>query len=340
MLSFVCAAWTAPLHAAVGLLLRVLLAAASILPRCWLAPISRVIGDVAYYVVPRRRRIALRNLEIAFGDTIPVAEKRRVGRESFRNLVANVLILGARTRHVTASRLPELFECSPADDALLTELAAAPFAILASHVGDWEISHHYLALRGMPLQVVVRQLSNPYLDRKLNDLRSMHGAGVIPKHGALRSLLRILRDGRPVGLLADQNCPTRERFFPFFGVPASTYTEHARLLAKAGCRVAFFACLRVDGGLQFRLVVRDLTANLAPLTSTKDRDAIRERADTIISRYLEVTEEVVREHPGQYLWLHRRWKSRPDDTPWLYHDLHRPLPPATRQAAIDSFTKG
>ena len=340
MLSSIGSAFTAARETAVAILLRAVLLTASLLPTRWITPTATIAGKVAYTLAARRRRVALRNLDIAFGQELSAAERRRIACASFANLISNVLVLGLRTRRLPASRLHDLFECSPREDALLEEVAAQPFAVLASHVGDWEISHHYLALRGIPLQVVVRELSNRHVDRTLNKLRSAHGAGVIPKHGALRCLLRALRAGRSVGLLADQNCPSRERFFPFFGVPASTYTEHARLFAKNGCRVIFFGCVRIGPGLRYRLMLRDLTRDLPAPTSTTTRAAIHQRADAITTRYLKATEDVIRAHPEQYLWMHRRWKSRPDDTPWLYHDLDQPLPAAIREAAIAAEPKG
>jgi KDO2-lipid IV(A) lauroyltransferase len=201
------------------------------------------------------------------------------------------------------------------------------------------MSHHYLALRGIPVHVVTRDLSNRHLNRTLSRIRSRHGARVIPKHGALRTLSRALRDGHTVGLLADQNCPSRERFFPFFGVPASTYTHHAKLFVKRGCRVIFIACIREGTRGPFRVTVRDLSSGLPERAHWTARERHQHQADELIRRYLRVTEEIIRENPQQYLWMHRRWKSRPTGEPWLYHDLGQPLPAKIRQASATAASE-
>jgi KDO2-lipid IV(A) lauroyltransferase len=184
---------------------------------------------------------------------------------------------------------------------------------------------HYLGLRGIGVTVITGQISNRFLDRELKGLRSQNGMRVLPKVGALREIRSRLRQGEVIGLLADQNSPKRERFFDFFGVPASTYTEYARVLARAGCPTLFVACIRDGFQLRYKLIVRDLSAGLPDLQGLPRAQRASLRADELVRRYLKASEDLAREEPEQYWWGHRRWKSRPTGAPWLYHDLGKPL---------------
>lgn len=139
------------------------------------------------------------------------------------------------------------------------------------------------------------------------------------------ALRQALRRGEPVGLLADQNCPARQRFFDFLGTPASSYTDFARVLARTTAPILFITCMRKDHDSRFQVVVRDLGSNLPATSGLTSPQRARVRADALVRHYLLVIEELTRSHPEQYLWIHRRWKSRPTGAPWLYHDLERPL---------------
>ena len=325
------------------------------------AALARLSGRVLFHVLRRRQRIALRNLDIAFRSLRTLREKRRIARQAFEHAAACLAWLAGRERWVTKERISEFFEPAPAEFALLEGPQPRGLAVLSSHVGDWELLHHYLILRGLPMSVVVREISNPHLERELRRIRSRNGASVIPKEGALREIRAVLRRGGVVGMIADQNDPRRRRFFPFFGTPASTYTEYARVLARSGCRVVFVACIREGSGLRHRIEVRDITPaedrdiasaevrditpvevrDIAPaedqdITSAEDPapeaaedplEALKRKADAIVRSYLKATEDLVARHPEQYLWIHRRWKSRPTGAPWLYHRLGHPLDP-------------
>jgi len=308
----------------VYLCVRLALSFGARLPPTVTARVARVAGALFYYAARRRRRIALRNLDIAFLDSRTARQKRRIARASFTHLVEVVISLAGRERWFPPTRLNERFTTTPEDDARLRWQPGQPLAVLAGHAGDWEMAQHFLSLRGLPLQVVTRSISNPHLDRALTRLRSQRGCGVIAKSGALRKLRGSLRQGKAIGLLADQNCPTRADFFPFFGVAASTYADYARLLVKSSCKVVFIACVRTQTG-HFQILTRELTDDLPQGPELSGPQRTREQAAALVEGYLNAVEEVIRTAPEQYLWLHRRWKSRPDGAPWLYHDLSRPL---------------
>ena len=97
------------------------------------------------------------------------------------------------------------------------------------------------------------------------------------------------------------------------------------MIARTDARVLFVACVREGYRFRFRCIVRDLREGLPDSAEVDTADTIERRAHLLVRRYLDALEELVRAHPEQYLWIHRRWKSRPTGAPWLYHNLGRPL---------------
>ena len=288
---------------------------------------ARQCGSLLYFLGRRRRNIALRNLDIAFGEKLPVEEKRRVARRTFQHALAIFLGLSLRGRHLRKDNLHQVFHILPEEDDLLSKPHPKGLAVLSAHVGDWEMAEHYFALRSIRATVVTSEISNPLISSELKRRRSRNGMRVIHKEGALREIRSRLRQGGVVGLLPDQNSPKRERFFEFFGVPASTYTDYARVLVRAGCRILLVVCIREGFQLRYRVVVRDLGIELPELPGVPSADRAGLRADELVRGYLKAVEDLARQEPEQYWWGHRRWKSRPTGAPWLYHDLGKPLGP-------------
>ena len=165
------------------------------------------------------------------------------------------------------------------------------------HLGNWELSAYAHALLTEPMQIVVRPLDNTQLDRFVAARRALSGNGVIEKKDFARGLLRALRANEAVGILVDQNALLNEGIFVnFFGTPACTSPVFAKVAARSGAAVLpGFAVWRGD-----RFVLKFY----APLELTGD-----ERADTQLIQH--AVERAIREFPDQWLWIHRRWKTRP-----------------------------
>ncbi|MBI3932485.1 MAG: lysophospholipid acyltransferase family protein [Acidobacteria bacterium] len=187
-------------------------------------------------------------------------------------------------------------------------MAAGRGAVLVTgHIGNWElhgVAHGCLFGR---IGVVARPLDNPELDRRLCAFRVAGGNGVIYKQKALAQVLRILRDGGGVAILIDQNVQEQDGIFvDYFGRPAATTTVAAALAVKTGC--ALLPChteLRPDG--RYRLVYEPAVS----WASSGDRQADVARLTQHLTRRIE---DWVRETPEQWLWIHRRWKTRPAGT--------------------------
>ena len=279
---------------------------------------ARVLGRGWYRWFPRRRRVALRNLEIAFRDRLSPAEREGIARESCCHAMATALDVLIRERIGLADAWPRFIVPDRGVEEAITRPHPRGLAVLSAHLGDWEMVQYYFVLRGLTTLAITRRIHNPHIDRLVRDLRTRHGGSVIHKSGALRQVVKTLRTGGVAGLLADQSAPAEERFQKFFGASASTHFRYARLLARLKPEVLFIVCVREGFEFRFRLLSRDLTAAIDGPGSEE------ERAQKLVEEYLRALEEVIRAHPQQYLWMHRRWKLRPPGAPDLY------LPPPGR----------
>jgi KDO2-lipid IV(A) lauroyltransferase len=183
---------------------------------------------------------------------------------------------------------------------------------LTGHLGGWELSAFAHSLYGHPLGVVMRSLDNVYLDRLTKSYRTMHGNSMLDKDDSVRGLLSAMKSGETVGILMDTNMtPPQGVFVDFFGIPACTASGMARIALRTDAAV-------VPGFTIWDPVLRKYRLRFdsaVELVRTGDDDA-----DIVANTQLftKVIEEYVRKYPEQWLWVHRRWKTRPEGQPGLY----------------------
>jgi Kdo2-lipid IVA lauroyltransferase/acyltransferase len=184
--------------------------------------------------------------------------------------------------------------------------------VLTGHLGAWELSSFYHSLMGRPMGMVIRRLDNPLVDEFVNRIRCLHGNRVIHKDDFARGLIASMRAGETVGILMDTNMtPPQGVFVPFFGVQACTASGMARVAAKTGAAVVpgFLLWEESEG----RYVLH--FAEELPVVNTGDseRDALVNTA-----AFTAAIEGFVRRYPDQWLWMHRRWKTRPPGEERIY----------------------
>lgn len=179
--------------------------------------------------------------------------------------------------------------------------------ITTGHLGNWEAAGAFLAARGVPVDVVVRRMSNPLFDRYLNGTRAALGMRVVRDQDAVRQTARSVRAGRAVAFLTDQGVKhLASTFVPFFGRPAKTPRGPAVFALRWNVPMIFGAALRQPGG-RYRLHLEHVA-----MTETGDRER---DVDAAVGRYTEALERYVRMAPEQYFWHHRRWRRQPPGTP-------------------------
>ena len=292
------------------LLLALFVRPVGLLPRPLARAVGITIGRVVYYLHPRLRRVGMRNLEMAF-PAKPVAERRKILRGVYTSLgrLLAEFCLFPRYTLANASKVAvyqgfENFEAA--------EKRGKGVLFLTGHFGGWEIGSFFHSLQGHPMRIVVRPLDNPYVDDLVTRYRTLHGNSVIGKQGFARGLLAAMENNQTVGILMDTNMtPPQGVFVGFFGIPACTAVGIARVALHRDAAV-------VPAFTIWDPVLRKYRVEFGPaleLVRTGDNDA-----DAIANTALfnSIFEDYVRKYPDQWLWVHRRWKTRPSGDPPLY----------------------
>jgi KDO2-lipid IV(A) lauroyltransferase len=263
---------------------------------------GRRLGDLLWWALPRRRAVALDNLQRVFGGERPPAEIRRLGRRSFQHVGMNLIeacCYFLRPTHVMLSRVR-------VEGLQHFQTAAAHgrgVFILTAHFGNWELLAAAHGLTGVPLSIVTRPLDHPLLEDLASRFRRRSGAELIVKRQAVREVLSALRRQRMVGILLDQNATRAEGVFvPFFGSPASTSKGLALLALRTGAPVVPIFLRREPDGRH----CMDVSAALPPPADGE--------ITTYTSMFNRAIEAAIRRAPEQWLWMHDRWRTRPRET--------------------------
>jgi KDO2-lipid IV(A) lauroyltransferase len=281
-----------------------------ILPRRLSRAAGVGIATIAYMLLGRLRRVGLRNLELAFPHT-PPGERERILRFEYRNL-GWLLAEFCQMSTYTSASASRFIRYEGLDHYLAARDRGKGVLVLTGHLGAWELSSFYHSLAGYPMGMVIRRLDNPLVDLMVNRIRCQHGNRVLHKDDFARGLLAAMRAGETVGILMDTNMtPPQGLFVPFFGVPACTASGLARVALKTGAAV-------VPGFLLWEESERQYVLHFYPeLTLASTGDAEVDAAENT-ARCTAVLEDVIRQYPSQWLWMHRRWKTRPEGEPPIY----------------------
>lgn len=281
-----------------------------LLPRPVARTAGACLGLLALALVPRLRRVGLKNLALAFPDATD-AERKQILRTTYRNLGWQLAEF-CRMRRYSLEQASRLVRYRGLENYLKARARGHGVLVLTGHIGAWELSSFFHSLAGYPMNMVIRRLDNPYVDRFVNGIRCLHGNRVLHKDDSARGMVAAMRAGETVGVLMDTNMtPPQGVFVEFFGHAACTAAGVARVALRTGAAV-------VPGFLVWETQERRYALHFLPeleLTRTgdDDRDAV-----TNTQLFTKTLEEIIRQYPDQWLWLHRRWKTRPAGEAPLY----------------------
>jgi Kdo2-lipid IVA lauroyltransferase/acyltransferase len=281
-----------------------------ILPRALARLAGALMAGLAWFAVGRLRRVGLRNLELAFPQ-MPAAERERILRLEFRNLGWQLAEFSKMSGY-TPAYADRFIRYEGLENYLAARDRGKGVLVLTGHLGAWELSSFYHSLAGYPMGMVIRRLDNPLVDRMVNRIRCRHGNRVVHKDDFARGLIAAMRAGETVGILMDTNMtPPQGVFVPFFGVPACTASGLARVALKTDAAVVpgFLVWEAGEG----RYVLHFLPEVALVQKGDSETDAIENTA-----RLTAALEDVIRRYPDQWLWMHRRWKTRPGGDPPIY----------------------
>jgi Kdo2-lipid IVA lauroyltransferase/acyltransferase len=277
-------------------------------------PLSRAFGiglaQMVYLLHFRLRHVGMRNLEMIFPEK-NVAERRRILRGVFTSLGRQLAELCQFPKY-TPENIEEVVVYDGLENYERAYAQKKGVLFLTGHFGGWELSAFAHSLHGHWLHIVMRPMDNLYLDRLLQQYRTTHGNKTVAKDDFVRGLLAAMRAGETVGILMDTNMtPPQGIFVDFFGIPACTASGLARIALRTNAAVVpGFTIwdselqkyrLRFDPALEL-IRTGDLEADIVANTQM----------------FTKVIEDYVRKYPDQWLWVHRRWKTRPEGQAPLY----------------------
>src|SRR5579864_698589 len=266
--------------------------------------LARVYARLLDLALPRLRRVALANLVMALPDADP-RERHHIADGVFRS-IARLLVTLARFPSINHANIGQWIRYEGYEHFEEARRRGKGVLFATAHLGNWELSAFAHALLTAPMNVVVRPLDNPRIDRLVERRRTLSGNRLIEKKDFARGILKALAGNEAVGILIDQNASLDSGVFvDFFGIPACAGTGFVKLAAHTGAAVipGFALWSEAEGKYVLRF--------FPPVAMTGDL-----QGDT--ARLHSVLENVIRQYPDQWLWIHRRWKTRPRGQPSLY----------------------
>ncbi len=267
----------------------------------WLGHAAARILDLA---IPRLRRIADRNLTLAYADR-DAAWRRRTADGVFES-IGRLLVAFARFPEITKANVGDWIRYEGFEHYRCAKERGHGVLFATAHLGNWELSAYAHALLTEPMNVVVRPLDNPLIDDIVERRRGLSGNKLLSKRDFARSIFQALRANEPVGILVDQNSSAENgAFVPFFGIPACANLTFAKLAAHSGAAVIPGFAIWNEGERRYVL---------------KFYPEVEITGDAVegTRRIQSAIEAAIRETPDQWLWIHRRWKTRPEGEAGLY----------------------
>ena len=281
-----------------------------LLPRPLARAIGIALGLTVFRLHRRLREVGMRNLALAFPQ-MPAEERRRIVRGEYISLGRQLAEVCLFPRY-TCANVTDVVVYDGLENYQKAFARGKGVLFLTGHLGGWELSAFAHSLQGHPLWIVMRPLDNPYIDRLVQSYRTMHGNKTVSKDDFIRGLLAAMRAGEVVGILMDTNMtPPQGVFVNFFGVPAYTASGLARIALRTDAAVVpTFTTWQKDIG---KYTLRFDPALELIRTGDNEADIV---ANTAL--FTSVIESFIRRYPDQWLWLHRRWKTRPEGEKAIY----------------------
>jgi Kdo2-lipid IVA lauroyltransferase/acyltransferase len=280
------------------------------LPRGAARLLAQILALLVYLFFGRLRRVGIRNLEMALPD-LPSEARKKILRGVYRSL-AWQLVEFCRMPRYTPENTRDWLRTEGLENYLAAQARGKGVLVITGHLGAWELSSFYHALMGHPMGMVIRRLDNRRLDAFVNGVRCLHGNFVLHKDDFGRGLLTAMHEGGTVGILMDTNMtPPQGAFVRFFGIEACTATGLAHVARKTGAAV-------LPGFMLWEPAERRYVLHFGPEIEMPHTDDVA--ADIVAGTQLctSAIESWIRRYPDQWLWIHRRWKTRPAGEPSIY----------------------
>ena len=281
----------------------------SLFPLSALLAVARPLGALANRLAGRKNRIIDQHLALACPD-LTSTQRQQLRRRHWRQMACLALETGAVWHWPAQKILDHVPSVTGWEHVEQAQAAGHGFLMVGAHMGNWEILSLYASLR-QPMAYLYKAPRDPAVDRRITASRQRFGGELIASGSpAMRELLRRLRQGQGVGLLADQQPKQGEgRFVPLFGLPALTMTLVYRLARRTGCAVLLTSSHRLPAGRGWAV---DVEPASAPFQGADEAAAL--------ASYHDWLERRIRAYPDQYLWSYKRFSLRPAGQPPFYQE--------------------
>lgn len=276
----------------------------NLLPRKSSISLGRFLGKLAYFIIADARRRTQNNLKIAFGEEKNQRELKKLALDVFENVGKNVAdaVRLKNMKWEEIERITKIEGLEYFDNAC--KMGKGVIAV-TGHIGNFELLGAYLSLKGYKVSVIGRELYDPRLDALLVKSRESVGLENIPSTASIKQVIKVLRSGRTLGVLADQDSSrVRGVFVNFFGRPARTPVGPVLLAYKTQSPIVPMAIVR-DENDKYKIIVKE------PIELTFSKDTEKNISETM-QKCTKILESIIREYPSQWLWMHDRWKSKPN----------------------------
>ncbi len=261
------------------------------------------LGRLLYHIDARHRRRAADNIARCFPEFSP-ARVEEVTRESFEHFLQLVVEVLHTPRLIHNDSWAGRLDVTDMSAAISLLNRGKPVLLLTGHLGNWELLGYLLALLGFNLSAIARPIDNPLLNRWLLGIRQAKGMEIITKWDATDRMMEVIDAGGALAFIADQNAGDRGMFVPFFGRLASSYKSIGLLAIRKELPIICGYAHRVGPGCRYEMGTQDV---IEPQDWMDQPDPLF----YVTARYNRAMEMMIRRRPAQYLWMHRRWKSRP-----------------------------
>jgi len=250
-----------------------------------------------------RRSVTEENLTHVFPDWTP-KQRHKLSRDMWEHLFLMVCELAHVPRKIHDTNWRQYIQIPKPADMMRYILDPRPVVVVSGHFGNFEMGSYASGLLGFPTYSIARPLDNPYLHKFITKFRSSKGQFILPTEGSAKEIERVLKAGRTLALLGDQNAGRKGCWVDFLGRSASCHKALAVFTISAGAPMVISYARRTDRPLHFEIGV-------PAVADPKDMDDSLRGIEPLTQWYNQKLEELIMSEPSQYWWLHRRWKGEP-----------------------------
>ncbi len=260
----------------------------------------------AIYLIDRKhRKVAYENLRNAYGEDLSDFQIKKIIRRNYLHFASVGIDFIRLPQIVNSSNWQKRFEVEGLEFARKALKEGKGIIFVAGHVGNWEVTGCAFDFFFHPVHSIAKHMKNPFVDKFFTSLREHGNQKIIFKEKAARAMIRVLKNNEILGILVDQNAKKNSIFVDFFGQKAATTRVVATLSLKTGAPI-IMAFLRRSDRRRYKFKITMSKPIQIEKTGDLEKDILN-----LTQRYTTIMESRIREHPHEWIWIHRRWKTRP-----------------------------